>query len=75
MNREEAIKQIERLYPPDSEIPDIAAIGRNLLNRTKKQLNWKKESTDVLLLFAELCKLEAEHQIKLCEVTNEKLVK
>ena len=55
MDRERAIRHIESLYPPDSEYPDTAAIGRELLEEAKLNAgSWRNEPTEVLVEFARL---------------------
>lgn len=55
MNRNEAINHIKSLYPPDSEFPTTAKIGRELLEQAKREVEgWESESDGVLIRFAEL---------------------
>ena len=56
MNREYAIEVINSLYPPDCEFPDTAAIGQELLEQARNEVQgWRTEPTEVLIRFAELC--------------------
>ena len=56
MNRDYAIEVINSLYPPDSEFPDTAAIGQELLEQARNEVNgWQTEPTEVLIRLAELC--------------------
>jgi len=56
MTREEAIRHIEALYPADSDYKDTAEIGRQLLERIKREVNdWRSEPNAVLVRYAELC--------------------
>lgn len=69
MDRKRAIEIIEALYPADSPYPDSAMIGRQLLERAKREVeNWRNESTEVLIRYAGLCvdlENEAERKAKL----------
>ena len=62
MDRDRAIKIIEALFPADSRWPDTAKIGRELLEQAKRDCNnWRTESTNVLIRYAQLCiELEKE---------------
>ena len=54
MNREEAIRHIENLYPADS--PYDPTIGQELLAQAKREVNdWRTEPTEVLIRYAQLC--------------------
>jgi len=56
MNRDEAIRIIETLYPVDSEYEDTAKIGQELLAQAKRDVSaWKQESDEVLRRYAYLC--------------------
>jgi len=56
MNREEAIATIEALYPVDSQYSETNEIGRKLLQQAKEEVdNWRNESSEVLIRYAELC--------------------
>ena len=58
MNREEAIKSIENLYPPDTGYADTAVIGRELL-LSAWALEWRNLPDKVLF---ELCRLNEEKE-------------
>jgi hypothetical protein len=61
--RHHAIATIEDLYPPDSEYPDTAEIGRQLLAEAKDTMSsWRNEPLDVLQEFARLCQREDQRQ-------------
>lgn len=51
----DACETISALYPPDSEWPDTAAIGRELLLQALCA-NWRSLPTDIVLKLAELNK-------------------
>ncbi len=55
MTREEAISQIESLYPPDSSSEVASQIGQELLAQAKQELGWRAEPTEVLIRMAQLC--------------------
>ena len=56
MNREQAIANIEALYPADSQYIESAKIGQQLLEQAKREVNgWRTEPTEVLIRYAELC--------------------
>lgn len=56
MTREEAIRNIEDLYPADSRYEDTAEVGRQLLEQAKHEVcGWRTEPTEVLIRYAELC--------------------
>ena len=65
VTKEEAIKTIKDLYPPDATYPGTARKGRRLLDQAKQNLNlidhsaWTKLPKDLLIEFAKLC-LEAK---------------
>ena len=61
MTREEAISQIESLYPPDSPSEGSAQIGQELLAQAKEELGWRAEPTEVLIRLAQLC-IEEEYK-------------
>lgn len=62
MNREQAIATIEGLYPVDSQYHETNEIGRRLLQQAKEEVdNWRNESTEVLIRYAELC-LDTENR-------------
>ncbi len=56
MDREEAIKAIDFLFPADSEYPASAKLGQELLEQAKREVvGWRTEPTEVLIRYAELC--------------------
>ena len=56
MTREEAIQQIEGLFPADAEYEDTAEIGQQLLEQAKREVSgWRTEPTEVLVRYAQLC--------------------
>ena len=56
MTREEAIQDIKMLYPPDSDYPDTAKIGQELLEQAKRDCaSWENEPEAVLFRLRELC--------------------
>jgi len=60
MTREYAIEVIQSLYPADSDWPDTAKVGQELLERAEREVaGWKTKPTEVLIRYAELC-LERE---------------
>ncbi len=63
MNREQAIQQIEGLFPTDSQYEETNKMGERLLAQAKREVEgWRIESTPVLVRYAELCMAE-EHRI------------
>ncbi len=63
MNREEAIANIEALYPADSQYPDGAEVGKRLLEQAKmEKQGWRMEPDEVLIRYAELCIAEEGRQ-------------
>ncbi len=54
MNREEAIKIIEQLYPADAPYTDTATVGRQLLAEARAT-KWRYESYGVIVEYARLC--------------------
>lgn len=62
MDRSQAINIIESLYPPDSEYPETARIGQELLEEAKRRVSaWKQEPDDVLFMFASLCEQKEKY--------------
>ena len=57
MTREEAISNINSLYPVDSDYKDTAEVGRKLLNQAKKDtgFDWRDLPDRTLIRYAELC--------------------
>lgn len=66
MNREQAIANIEGLYPADSQYEQTAEIGQKLLEQAKREVKgWRTEPTPVLIRYAEICmSLEAQETRK-----------
>lgn len=51
MDREEAIRHIEALYPADSVYDDTAEIGRELLEQARREVSgWRYEATGNMVL-------------------------
>jgi hypothetical protein len=56
MNRQEAIHNIENLYPPDADNKITRDTGIKLLEQAKREVSsWRTLPTEVLVRFAELC--------------------
>ena len=63
MDREQAIQQIEGLYPTDSQYTETNKIGERLLAQAKREvIGWQNEPTEVLIRYAELCIAEEAKQ-------------
>ena len=59
MGREQAIQQIEELFPTDSQYEKTNEIGQRLLAQAKREVDgWRNETTPVLIRYAELCMAE-----------------
>lgn len=58
MNRNTTIRDIESLYPPDSEYADTAEVGRRLLVQAILEKDRRDLPDDFLLSFLEYCKTE-----------------
>lgn len=57
--RTQAISTIEALYPIDSEYPDSARIGKELLIRAVMEFpDWRKLPDEILFKYANLCEYE-----------------
>lgn len=57
MSRDTSIKIIEGTYAPDSRIPEVAAVGRDLLIEAIC-INWREVLSDkVLLTLSRLCEV------------------
>ena len=68
MDREQAIQQIEGLFPTDSQYEDTNKVGERLLAQAKKEVEgWRSESTPVLVRYAELCIVEENRQARECD--------
>ena len=56
MDREQAIQQIEGLYPVDSQYETTNKVGERLLAQARmEKQGWRTEPTEVLIRYAELC--------------------
>jgi len=65
MDREQTIKEIEGLFPADSEYPEGAEVGQRLLEQAKREVcGWRTESTEVLIRYAQLCIAEENRQAR-----------
>jgi len=63
--REEAIADIEALFPTDSQYEATNLVGERLLAQAKREVEgWRTESTPVLLRYAELCRQEENKQAR-----------
>ncbi|MES2206713.1 MAG: hypothetical protein V4525_07955 [Pseudomonadota bacterium] len=64
MSKEKAIQIIENLFPTDSTWQDTSYIGEHLLQKARNEVigNWRNESEEVLIRYAELCILEKNDQ-------------
>lgn len=59
VKRAQAISTIDILYSADSEFSSAQTVGKKLLEGARYDVpsyNWRNESTEVLLRYAELCK-------------------
>jgi len=65
MDKQEAIRNIEQLFPPDSQYYESAEIGERLLKQAKMEKEgWRSESEAVLIRLAELCIAEEDRQAR-----------
>lgn len=65
MTREQAIKHIESLFPPDAPYEGTAQKGQELLEQAKRDVAaWRQESDEVLIRFAQLCIREDQRPIR-----------
>ncbi len=73
MTREDAIREIESLYPADSEYETTALIGQSLLEQAKreKMSGWRAEPTEVLIRYAQLCQEEEHNNQRTFDLINE----
>lgn len=54
--RDQAIQEIQMLYPPDSDFPETAQIGQQLLEQAKCDCtSWKNEPDAVIFRLRDLC--------------------
>lgn len=61
--REQAIANIEGLFPADSQYEQTREIGKRLLEQAKMEVQgWRNEPTEVLISYAELCIAEENKQ-------------
>ena len=68
MDREEAIQQIEGLFPTDSQYEKTNEVGERLLAQAKREVaGWRTEPTEVLIRYAELCIAEENRQTRLTD--------
>jgi hypothetical protein len=57
MTREQAIREISDLYPPDSDYTKTAVIGLELLEQAKRDCaTWKNEPDAVIFRLLQLCR-------------------
>ena len=64
MTREEAIEEIDALYPVDSDYIETNKIGIKLLEQAKRNTNnWRDLSDEILFEYARLCQEEDRRQI------------
>ncbi len=64
MTREEAIQEIEGLFPVDSQYEKTNEVGEKLLAQAKREINgWRTEPTGVLIRYAELCIAKERQQL------------
>lgn len=62
--REEAIANIEALFPADSQYEVTREFGERLLKQAKQEVEgWRSESDAVLIKYAELCIVEQNRQV------------
>lgn len=55
MTKEDAIMHIKALYPPDSQFPETAAMGKEIIEQAKDRCNhWTNLPEDVLILAASM---------------------
>ena len=68
MDREQAIQQIEGLFPTDSQYEETNKVGERLLSQAKREVNgWRTEPTEVLIRYAQLCITEENRQARECD--------
>lgn len=68
VTREQAIQEIEGLFPTDSQYEATNKIGERLLAQAKKEIEgWRSESTPVLVRYAALCLEEERRQDRECD--------
>ena len=65
MNREQAIQEIENLFPADSEYLDTREKGIELLEQAKRNTSdWRNLPDATLFEYARLCREEDDRQTK-----------
>lgn len=52
MDKKQAIRHIESIYPPDSEYPDSSAIGKEMLLEVILEFGWRNLPDDILITLA-----------------------
>ena len=57
-NKQKTIKNIEQLFPIDSEFEATNKLGEKLLIETIKKLNWRNLPIDFLIKYSEKCENE-----------------
>lgn len=62
MTRQQVIETIQMLYPADSEFPNTAGKGKELLSQARQDVPWRDESDDVLYRYMRLC-IEEEARV------------
>jgi hypothetical protein len=65
MTREQAIQEIEGLFPADSQYPKSREKGIELLEQAKRNTNnWRNLPDETLFEYARLCRLTNRHSVK-----------
>jgi len=65
LTKEQIIQECEGLFPPDSNFPDTAEIGKRFLEQAKSEIEgWRTEPKEVLFRFLQLCKDEDSRQTR-----------
>ena len=65
MDREQAIQEIEGLFPTDSQYDKTNEVGERLLAQAKREVvGWRNEPTEILIRYAELCISEENRQMR-----------
>jgi hypothetical protein len=68
ITREQAIREIEGLFPPDSQYEESREIGIELLEEAKRRCNnWRNESDDVIFMMFNLCRDKEREQTRNAE--------
>ena len=63
MDRRDAIRIIDNLFPPDAPYVSTAAKGKELLEQARAT-KWRNESDAVLFELATLCQAEDDRQAR-----------